>query len=449
MSSRNSGWTGLAVLSGLVVGIGCVGGQNAGLDGNGDSRGGTFTVAMVPDTQNYVDYTHQKNQGFALDAADLYLQQMEWIAANAQSRGGEIAFLASVGDTWQHPTESIDPEHAAMGIGRIDNPFFGKYFDPTDQVHAVEVPKAIEGYEKIAEAGIPFGVPPGNHDYDAMYNVDTHPPNLLKPPSELRMHPDDIGLLHVGGLQSFLSAFGSESSFFEGMPWYVSSFEGGTSSAQVFEAGGYRFLHLALEMQAGDDVLEWARGVMAENAGLPTILSTHDYLSPRGTRLAGGFLDFTLVDGENHNTPQQLFEKLISTTDQIFLVLCGHYHGQAFIIEANATGKAVYTMLADYQDRGQIGVDAGQPLDGLLGGPVGIGDGWLRLLNFDTASDPPTISVSTYSTYYDQTSGEMTDYAARYRDHEQPDMTDEQFLAAEEFEIVLEDFRSRFGIPAK
>jgi hypothetical protein len=71
------------------------------------------------------------------------------------------------------------------------------------------------------------------------------------------------------------------------------------------------------------------------------------------------------------------------------------------------------------------------------------------LLNFDTASDPPTISVSTYSTYYDQTSGEMTDYVARYRDHEQPDMTDEQFLAAEEFEIVLEDFRARFGVPAK
>ena len=409
--------------------------------------GGTFTIAMVPDTQNYVDFTHQKAHGFAIDASELYIQQMEWIAANAISEGGEIAFLASVGDTWQHPSESIDPEHEAMGIGRIDNPFFGKHFDPTDQVRAVEVPKAIEGYEIIAAAGIPFGVPPGNHDYDAMYNVDTHPPNLAKQPEDLQMVTEDIGLLHVGGLDNFLSAFGEDSPFFADESWYVSAFKGGTSSAQIFEAGGYSFLHLALEMQAGDPVLEWARGVIAKHPGMPTILSTHDYLSPRGKRLAGGFLDFTLVDEANHNTPQQLFDKLISTSDQIFLVLCGHYHGQAFIQEENTEGHAVYTMLADYQDRGQVGVDAGQPLGGFMGGPVGLGDGWLRLLHFDTESNPPRISVETYSTYYQQKSSEMPEYVDRYRDHEQPNMTDEQFLEAEEFEVVLEDFRERFGMP--
>ena len=447
MLSKRRGlvWVALATATAMVVGAGCA----LMPAGGGSQDGGTFTIAMVPDTQNYVDFTHQKDQGFAIDASELYLQQMEWIAANAVSQGGEIAFLASVGDTWQHPSEAIDPEHEAMGIGRIDNPFFGKHFDPTDQVRAVEVPSAVKGYEKVAAVGLPFGVPPGNHDYDAMYNVDTHPPNLTKPPAELRMVPEDIGLLHVGGLGNFLSAFGEDSPFFADQSWYVSAFKGGTSSAQIFEAGGYRFLHIALEMQAGDPALEWARGVIAEYPGLPTILSTHDYLSPRGTRLAGGFLDFTLVDEQNHNTPQQIFEKLISISDQIFLVLCGHYHGQAFIQEENAGGNAVYTMLADYQDRGQVGVDAGQPLGGLMGGPVGLGDGWLRLLHFDTESNPPRISVETYSTYYQQKSSEMLEYVDRYRDHEQPDMTDEQFLAAEEFEVVLEDFRERFGMPGQ
>jgi hypothetical protein len=28
--------------------------------------------------------------------------------------------------------------------------------------------------------------------------------------------------------------------------WYIASFEGGAESAQIFEAGGYRFVHLAL-----------------------------------------------------------------------------------------------------------------------------------------------------------------------------------------------------------
>lgn len=421
----------------------------AGCAGLGDerARGGSFTIAMIPDTQNYVDYTHQRAEGFAIDAAELFLQQMKWIAERGRSRGGEIEFVASVGDTWQHPTIWLDAEHEAMGIGRVANPLFGDHFDPVPEGVEVEIAKAIEGYQLIADAGIPFGVPPGNHDYDAMYNVARFPPNLTKKPEELTFTPEDLGVLHVGGLDGFRSAFGAESPFFSGKSWYVGSFEGGTSSAQIFLAGGYRFLHLALEMQPGDDVIEWARGILAEYPGQPTLVSTHDYLSPTAERLEGGFLDFTLVDSANHNTPEQMFEKLIAPHDQIFLVLCGHYNGQALRVDRNAAGSRVYQVLADYQDRGQVGLEAGQPPGGLMGGPVGIGDGWLRLLRFDTASDPPTIQMRTFSTYYDQYSSELAEYAAWYRAHEQSKMTDAEFLAAEDYEIVLEDFRSRFGAP--
>ena len=436
------------VVLGSVV-LGCAGSSGRGtVPDSTDSAGGQFTIAMIPDTQNYVDYSHQKAEGFAIDASELFLAQMEWVASEAQSAGGEIAFVASVGDTWQHPTIWIDEEHAARGIGRMDNPFFAGHFDPSEKVLEVEVPNAIEGYEKIAAADLPFGVPPGNHDYDAMYNVDTHPPNLTKPPSELEFVPEDIGLLHVGGLSSFLSAFGEESSFFADKSWYVGAHRGGTSSAQIFSAGGYRFLHIALEMQAGDHALEWARETMAAHPGLPTIVSTHDYLSPSNERWDGGFLDFTLVDPAYHNTPQQIFDKLIAPTEQIFLVLCGHYHGQGLRIDENEAGQSVYQVLADYQDRGQVGVEAGQPLGGLMGGPVGLGDGWLRLLEFDTSSDPVTISMKTYSTHYKQFADEMPEYAATYRPHEQPMMTDEEFMAAEQYELVLDDFRSRFGPPS-
>ena len=41
----------------------------------------------------------------------------------------------------------------------------------------------------------------------------------------------------------------------------------------------------------------------------------------------------------------------------------------------------------------------------------------------------------------------MPDYAERYRAHEQPGMTEDEFLAAETFEIDLSDFRQRFGNP--
>ena len=84
-----------------------------------------------------------------------------------------------------------------------------------------------------------------------------------------------------------------------------------------------------------------------------------------------------------------------------------------------------------------------------MGGPVGLGDGWLRLLEFDTTVDPPKIAMRTYSTHYGKHASEMPDYVAWYRDREQKDMSNEEFMAAEEYEIVLTDFRERFGAPSE
>ena len=66
---------------------------------------------------------------------------------------------------------------------------------------------------------------------------------------------------------------------------------------------------------------------------------------------------------------------------------------------------------------------------------------------FDTASDPPTIQMRTFSTYYGTYSGDLPTYADWYREHEQPGMTDAEFHAAEEFDLPLSDFRERFGAP--
>ena len=57
------------------------------------------------------------------------------------------------------------------------------------------------------------------------------------------------------------------------------------------------------------------------------------------------------------------------------------------------------------------------------------------------------MKVTTYSTHYETTSNDLESYAAWYREHEQPDLSDAAFLAAEDFEIPLVDFRDRFGSP--
>ena len=258
-----------------------------------------------------------------------------------------------------------------------------------------------------------------------------------------------MGMLHIGGLDNFRSSFGEDTDFFAGKTWYVDAFRGGANSAQLFEAGGYRFLHFALEMNADDEVVAWVESVLARFPGVPTILSTHDYLDPRGKRRANPIIDLARADPEFHNSADQLFEELIAPNDQIFLVLCGHHHGQAFSVDANESGHAVYQMLADYQDRGQAGLDAGAQRDPLMGGPPGIGDGWFRLLTFELGGDSPRLRVQTYSTHYETFSRDLPTYAEWYRDHEQPKMTDEQFHAADAFEVPLEDFRERFGAPGR
>ena len=435
----------LLALSALAA-CGHLGGGSGG-DRKGSKSETVFEIAMIPDTQNYVDYTHQRAEGFVFDASLLLEEQMRWIASRGVPKGGKIAFVAAVGDVWQHQTLPIDKLHADRGMGYVPNPLFAGHFDPTPKTQAIEIPKAIAAYQILADAEMPFGVAPGNHDYDAMWNSDQFPPNTKKSPKELTRSVEDIGMLHVGGLDNFRSAFGDDKPFFKGKPWYVASFRGGANSAQLFSAGGYEFLHFALEMQAGDEVVAWVESVMAKYPGRPTILSTHDYLDPRGERRPNPIIDLDRVDPDEHNSADELFAKLIRKNDQIFLVLCGHHHGQSFRVDANKEGHEVYQMLADYQDRGQAGLDSGQPMDPFLRGPTGIGDGWIRMLRFETGGVAPRIDVRTYSTHYRELSSELEHYVDWYRSHEQPKMTDAEFLDAEEFTIPLVDFRERFGPP--
>ena len=248
-------------------------------------------------------------------------------------------------------------------------------------------------------------------------------------------------IVHIGGLDNFRSAFGSDTAFFSGKDWYVSATNGGGSSAQTFEGGDYRFLHLALEMQAGDAVLEWARSVIEDFPGLPTIISTHDFLNPRGERQTGRRMDLALADPGFNNSAEDIWLEFIRETDQVFLVLSGHQPGQAYRVDKNRFGHDVHQVLADFQRRSQAGVDAGEPVG------QGLGDGWLREMTFRLDAENPRIEVRTYSPHYGAYASDLPTYAEWYRETEQPDMTDEEFVAADEFTVTLNGWRARFGVP--
>lgn len=391
---------------------------------------GEFTVAMIPDTQNYVDYRHQKWSGFPFDATEQLYQQMRWVADNARSNGGDIVFATHVGDVWQHYSEWMDPAHEARGFRWISNGGSEVAMSPKVHTRAFEIPASVQAFQLIA-GKLPFSIVPGNHDYDALWTDPAHPPR-----PELKKD----GVRHVGGLTGFQSAFSDKSQFFMNQPWYVASHDGGADSAQIFTAGQCRFLHIGLQYQAPDASLEWAAEVIARYPGLPTIVATHDYLGRDGKRHMNSNPLQSRVDPTD-NDPEMMWEEFVSRHDQIFLVLSGHVGGQGFSVDTNASGNPVYQMMADYQGRGQTVIDAGAER-------TAVGDGWLRLLRFDLDGDRPRIGVRTYSTHYGKFASEIPEYAAWYKEHDrQAHLSDADYLKREEFTIELADFHRRFGTP--
>ncbi|WP_116365492.1 metallophosphoesterase [Parahaliea mediterranea] len=416
-----------------AVAVACLLSGLAPVAGAGDD---TFTIAVIPDTQNYLDYTHQTAEGFPFDANVMFIEQMRYIADNLESAGGEIAFVTSLGDVWQHQTLAMDEEHKARGFKTAPNPLFDGHFQPTEKTRTVEMPKAHEGFSLIA-GKVPFSVVPGNHDYDAMWTDSKHPPAAEFDPTDW----SSLGVLHPGGLDNFRSVFGAETAFFKDKPWYVASHDGGADSAQIFTAGGYRFLHIGLQFDAPNESLAWAAEIVKRYPGLPTIVSTHDYMNTEGERKANALIDGQRVD-PIHNNPEMVWQKFISQHDQIFLVLCGHQHAQAQRVDSNAAGNPVWQLLSDYQDRHQTLVDVNYEFGQF---PVGIGDGWLRFMEFDMGGDQPSVHVRTYSTHYDAQSSDLAEYADWYREKEKPKESVEQYLAGDDFVISLDGFHQRFS----
>lgn len=393
---------------------------------------GPFTVAVIPDTQNYVDYRHQKWSGFAFDAVEQYYGQMQYIAANARGNGGDIVFASHVGDLWQHYSEWMDPEHEARGFKWMPN-LHGSDVARSPKVHVrgFEIPAVEQGF-RLLHGRLPFSAIPGNHDYDALWTDPAHPSTVDPETGKVT-----IGARHVGGLTGFKSILSDQSDFFRGQPWYVGAHDDGADSAQVFTAGACRFLHIGLQYHAPDSALEWAAGVIAQYPGLPTIVTTHDYLDRSAERNVRSNPQNSVLDPRD-NSPDMIWEDFISRHDQVFMVLSGHVGGQAYSIDRTRGGYEVHQVMADYQGRRQTAKDAGEQ--------AAIGDGWLRLMEFDLDSARPEVRVRTYSTHYGKYASELPAYADWYKAGDgHADTPDADYLARDEFTIPLRDFHQRFG----
>lgn len=168
------------------------------------------------------------------------------------------------------------------------------------------------------EGLVPYTAAPGNHDQD-MQKRDSSLYNQYFPFSS-----------------------------FEKYDWYGGHMgDDNDNNFVFFQSDGMEFMVLNLEMHPTGDIMEWANRIIAEHPGRRVILATHHYLGHNGWAGAG----------------DELWDKVVSKNESIFMVVCGHITGYATMITPNIRGDMVYQILSDYQG-------------------MGGGKGWMRILRF-------------------------------------------------------------------
>lgn len=170
------------------------------------------------------------------------------------------------------------------------------------------------------------------------------------------------------------------------------------NSYHLFEAGGRKWLVIALEFGPRHDVLRWANEVAAKYPDRSAILVTHAYLRPDNTRydkrvkvtVKGkesnkGLGKSVLANDEvGFNDGEDMWQKLVSQHANFAFVISGHVCITGHRTDTGRHGNPVHQILVDYQNQ-----------------PNG-GNGYLRLLQF--TPDMKAVRVSDYSPTLDRVS---------------------------------------------
>jgi hypothetical protein len=196
---------------------------------------------------------------------------------------------------------------------------------------------------------VPYGVSPGNHD---QANSGT-----------------------CGSTSNYPAYFGT--SRFSAKSYYGGS-SGDYNSYFLFSAGGMDFIIIFLQYAPGTTQLNWADARLKDYPARRGIIVSHSILNVGGTQTSW------TAEG------QSIFNAL-SDNPNLFLMLCGHNHGEGRRTDTGTNGNTIYSLLADYQN------DANG------------GNGFLRILEFNPSADQ--INVTTYSPY---TGGSGTAFTLSY-----------------------------------
>ncbi|WP_345073067.1 LamG-like jellyroll fold domain-containing protein [Phytohabitans flavus] len=212
--------------------------------------------------------------------------------------------------------------------------------DIVENAAADELASAGDVFELFDRRRVPYSVLAGNHDIDSRTTDQRGPSPYLDVFGPQRFRP--------------LSTFGGAT-------------PDGYNTYHIFRAAGREWLLFALDWRPSDGTLEWVKGVLAAHPRTPAILTTHE-LAIQGNEPGKAVLS-------GHG--QRLWDRLVKSSDQIFLTINGHFWPPADSVLTNDAGHDVHVHITNYQDR-------------YYGGGA-----MLRLYHFDL--DRNTIDVETIS----------------------------------------------------
>lgn len=273
-------------------------------------------------------------QNYSERFPETYLAQTKWIVENRKARN--IAAVLHLGDiTNKNTVDEWKNADAAMTV--------------------------------LDDAQLPYFFCPGNHDYSAGGACKDRTTRLN----------DHFPMSRFKGRPHFAGTYDKEPDRME-------------NSCHLFDAGGRKFVVIALEFGPRKDVVRWANDMARKHKDRAAILITHAFIYFNDTRYdwkthgpkqnwnphaygVAKATDDDVSDGE------ELWDNLVAKHENFVLTLNGHVLGDGLgrVTTKTPSGREVPQVLVNFQMR-----------------PNG-GDGWLRLLEFK--ADGKTVEAYDYS----------------------------------------------------
>jgi hypothetical protein len=260
---------------------------------------GTFSIAIIPDTQHYRGQPDHSNPTFKAYAA--------WIAGNLKHQ--RIAFVSHVGDI----VDKNNREQWTVARRHMD----------------------------LLHGRVPYGISVGNHDMTRV---------------------GDSSLFQEFFPAKRYQQFDWYGGCFQKKSGRAAVSGNNANSVQLFSAGGMDFVFLHLECNAPDDVLAWVDGILKHHSKRRAIITSHMGLGPREKpKVASEYFDapkgrmqWKKCHGERGNTPQQMWDKCFRKHANLFMICCGDQSRTQALHQTvrGDHGNRVHEVLSDYGKNG-------------------------------------------------------------------------------------------------